>query len=126
VVAVGPYGDLVGRRLDTLDTVGTGGVSWSLDEAATLADWDPDGGDLAPILVHGRLDPGALAPPADALIALNGVVAGVVGGMELDGSSLDFSSLLAEDLLEPGANEVHLLVPTGPGARSFASVPLAA
>jgi len=124
VAAVGPYGDLVGQPVATLDTTGVGAVRWSLDEAATLSDWDPDGGRLAPLLVHGRLDPGAMATPTDALLALNGVVAGTVGGLEPDGDTLGFSALLVEDLLEPGDNEVQLLLPVSAGARSFLAVPL--
>ncbi len=124
VAAVGTYGDLVGRSIDQLDTTTVTGLEWRLDEAAILADWDPDGSQLAPLLVHGDLVPGVLAVPTDALVALNGTVAGAVEDFEEDDGGLRFSALLAEELLEPGDNEVTLLVPVAPGARAFQAAAL--
>ena len=124
VAAVGPYGDLVGRAVDQLETTPVTGVSWSLDEAPVLGGLGPRRPpQLAPILVHGTLDPGILAVPTDALLAVNGRVAGAVGGFTEDGSNLSFSALLAEELLAPGANQVTLLLPVSAGARSFHTRP---
>jgi hypothetical protein len=125
VIGSGPYGDLVGTPVSRLATGGAAGsATWTVDEAATLADWDP-AGDLTPVFVHGRIDTDASPPPTDALIAVNGTVAGVVGGLVEYETSFGFTSLLSEDLLRPGANEVVLLIPTSPGGRTFAELPLA-
>jgi Sulfatase len=124
VAAVGTYGDLVGRPVDELDATTVTGLEWRLDEAAVLSDWDPDGSQLAPLLVHGDLVSGALAVPTDALVALNGTVAGAFGDVEEEDGEVRFSALLAEELLEPGNNEVTLLVPVAPGARTFQAASL--
>lgn len=122
ILAVGAYADLVGRPVAQLDTVPTVGASWTANEAAALAAWDPDGGVLAPLLLHGRL----VTPlvPTEALLVLNEVVAGVAGGFEPAGGELSFSALVDEQALRPGVNTAALLVPVAPGSRTFNTIPL--
>lgn len=120
VAAVGTYGDLVGQPVTGLDTSGgTAGVL-QIDQTATLADWDPDGDALAPLLLNGHIDASGGSPPTEALVAVNGRVAGVAVDFRpsADGGA-DFRTLIAEELLARGPNAVALLVPTAPGSRQF-------
>lgn len=125
VAAVGDYGDLVGQPVGQVDTSGGSGGPWTADQAATLADWDPEGSALAPILLAGHVDLQGVAVPSEVLVVVNGTVAGVGVGVstEADGRT-GFRALIAEETLRPGANEVALLVPTVPGGRQFLVSPL--
>jgi hypothetical protein len=61
----------------------------------------------------------------EALIAVNGTVAGVAGGFTAaDGGGSDFNALIAEETLREGANDVVLLIPQN-GGQTFRAVPLA-
>ena len=117
VAAVGPYGDLVGDPVTDL-AVSPGSGSWTVDQADRLAAWRPARDGRAPLLLHGRLvaPPGG-TPPEEALVVVNGTVAGVAGDFEPDEGAFAFSALIAEETLRRGGNEVSLLVPVGGGDR---------
>lgn len=124
VAAVGPYADLVGRPVDRLDLGGGVGPAWTVDRGEVLADWDPDGDHLAPLLLDGRLEVGS-SPPEDALVVVNGTVAGAAGDFAVgDDGRAGFSALIAEETLRRGRNTLLLLVPSAPGSRTFSSAPL--
>jgi hypothetical protein len=125
VYGIGRYGELVGERVTSLDLRSVpAGVSGRVAEADTLAAWDPDSAQLAPILLHGTLE-GSTTIPGDALLSLNGTVAaGVVDLHASPDGGLTFTALVDEDLLVEGANDVSLLLPAAAGARVFAEVPL--
>ena len=125
VAAVGSYGDLVGQSVDQLETVESAIGTWSVDQGAALANWDPDGTALEPILLDGHVDLQGAAPPSEALVAVNGTVSGVAVGFTTDTpGSTDFRALIAEETLRTGANEVSLLLPAAPGSREFRLLPL--
>lgn len=125
VAAVGPYGDLIGVPVDGLDRTGDLGPGWRADQESTLADWDPAGDRLAPLLLVGRLDLDGATPPTDAIVVVNGLAAGAAGHFEAqDDGTARFSALLAGQALRAGANDVVLLVPTEPGGRTFVESPL--
>ncbi len=119
VSAVGSLGDLVGRTVDELDTTPAVAGRFSVDAADALADWRPSGDGLAPLLIEGRFE-WESPVPSEALVALNGTVAGVAVGLApvAEGDGIGFQALVAEELLREGSNQVELLVPTASG-RSF-------
>jgi hypothetical protein len=120
VAAVGTYGGLVGRPVASLDTRSTAGLTWTTGDSAALRDWDPASDQLAPLLIEGEIELAGAVTPTEALIVVNGTVAGVATGFDAtEGRGASFTALIAEETLRPGSNDVSLLVPTGPGARTF-------
>ncbi len=114
VVQVGRYGSLVGRDIADLETDGDADLRWKLSGPETLSDYDP-AVDLLPLIVTGTLEPREAGPPEEALIVLNGRVAGVVGFPTV-GRSWRFTALIDPTALVPGANDVAIYVPEGPPA----------
>ncbi len=112
VARVGPNAALVGRDLRDLRLIGPSALRWTVDEADTLADYDP-GVDPIPLVLHGRATPVGREPPTQGLLVLNGRV---VGALALDPVSdggegeLSFSVLIDHSRLRPGDNAVQLLV----------------
>ena len=126
VAAVGTYGDLVGRPVTAIDAGDPPSGTWRTDQAEEFDDWDPDGGGLTPVLLRGDLRSDATTTPTEALVAVNGTVAGVAVAFHASNDGeLTFSAVLAEELLQPGHNEVQLLLPTTIGGRRFHVVPYA-
>lgn len=124
VAAFGPYGELVGAEDSSVRTTGAAGMTVQVDEATELAEWAPGSTLFAPLLLHGALGYGDRPAPSDALVTLNGRIAGVaVFGDPLPDGGLAFTALLAEPLLADGGNDVALLVPVSAGARRFHEVP---
>ncbi len=111
VVQVGRWGPLVGRDVGELEVTGEVDFGWRLQDPEALADYDP-ATDPLPLVVTGRFDPQDGGPPTEALIALNGRVAGVVGFPTV-GREGRFTALLDETAIVAGANEVQLYLPEG-------------
>ncbi|MFQ5615586.1 MAG: sulfatase-like hydrolase/transferase [Anaerolineales bacterium] len=110
VAAVGEFGHLVGARVDELGGEWRPAPGWEIDQAAALAQVNFSSG-YAPILITGRLVVPPGTAPREALVALNGVVAGIAGGFDCRGEICQFSALLAEGALQEGVNMVEILVP---------------
>ncbi|MGH8914097.1 MAG: hypothetical protein ACRDZM_06205, partial [Acidimicrobiia bacterium] len=114
VAGAGPYADLVGRPVAELAPTPSDELRWSLTESDELADVDRSSG-FVPTFVLGRLELPAGVEGDDLLFAVNGVVAGT-GLVARDGAtSGEIHGLLAEDLVEEGANEAQVLVPDPDG-----------
>jgi hypothetical protein len=117
VVAVGEHGRHVGRASTSLALGLDERWSWSTDRWDAFDDVREG---FVPIQFEGTIEgpAGASEPPA-LLVAVNGVVAGV--GTQIAGTDpgrWTFSTIVAEELFERGANAVELIVadPTRNGA----------
>ena len=109
VSAVGDNADLVGEATTELDIGTDTGFRWSLDLGSRLEQVDRSEG-VVQTLVTGRFEVGAHPVSDDVLIVLNDVVAGV-GHLSQDGpSSGTIVGLVAEDLVEDGANDIDILL----------------
>ena len=107
VAGVGPHAALVGGQVDNLRVSHDPELRWSID--VPLDSVDRDGG-LVQTLVTGRVELPAGVTSDAVLIVLNGRVAGV-GFISRDSATGGtIRSLLAEDLILDGANDVEVLV----------------
>jgi hypothetical protein len=103
LVAIGDQGDLVGTRVADHDLGERSDLSWTYAEADALADPAAAGG-RAPVLMSGEVRGSERVPP-DLVVALDGVIAGTLGGYEEDGDGWSFTGLLGPEV-EGGADEV--------------------
>jgi hypothetical protein len=105
---IGPRPDLLGRPVDGLAAVPTGGPSF---ESYGTSDYDPDL-PFAPVRVYGRVHG---APPGDVVaIAVDGQIVAVTRSFGHDGETL-VSAVAPEDAYQPGTNSVRLFVVRGTG-----------
>ncbi|MBD0291833.1 MAG: sulfatase-like hydrolase/transferase [Thermoleophilia bacterium] len=109
---IGPFGDLVGRRVADLPTSDAGAGVAAIDERDRFASVDKSSGFL-PAYVTGRLEDGR--PGTYLVLALNGRVGAVVRAFELAGETR-FAAMLPEELFRAGANEVEIFALDGPPA----------
>lgn len=103
VVAIGEQGDLVGTRVDEHEMGRPSTLTWYYDHADALAD-PAAADDMAPVLLTGRVE-GSEGPPPDLVVALDGVIAGTVGGYVRAGDAWTFTGLLGPEVMG-GADEV--------------------
>jgi hypothetical protein len=106
LAAVGPRGDLVGQRVKDLPigqrAVGT--VQFDQDEEFGSL---PSPGDKAPYVLTGKVD--APSKPRDVVVAVNGVVAGVLDGFYPSDGGWFFYGLVTDEYVD-GANQVEAYV----------------
>ena len=125
VFGQGEYADLVGEDVEDLDVQGDSGRTWTNDQQERLADWQPDADGLAPMLLASSLEADGGAVPDGGVVVVNGRVAGVAGDFhEGDDGRIAFNALISEEILQRGANEVVLLLPTRSGSRRFETATL--
>ena len=108
LAAVGANGDLVGRRVADVAIGPASEYRASLDQEELLSDLPtPDG--KMPFVLVGKVAPpnGSRDEPPELLAAVNGTLAGVVGGYRRAGESWKFLGYVA-DFYRDGANEVEL------------------
>ncbi len=112
LAAVGDNGDLVGTAVAD-QTIGEPS-EWSgaFDQAGQFDDLPTDDGEL-PFVLAGRVTGGSSEPP-ELLAAVNGTIAGVVGGYRRDGDGWAFTGYVA-DLYVAGRNDVALYEVTRAG-----------
>ena len=103
LVAVGDNADLVGRPTSDLTVGGPSDYSVEFDDADTFGDLPTDDGQV-PYLLVGTLR-GATARPEELVVAVNGTVAGVLGGYEERGSAYRLHGVVGPWFVD-GANEV--------------------
>lgn len=121
---IGPYGSAVTAGVSALDVVPGGHPgTWQLftQLAAIDADHDP-----LPTVVDGQFSPDSgLGVGDEALIAVNGSVAGVAEVYERGDSGNRFTAVLQTDSYsDTGTNDVQFLVPSGPAeAPTFSVLP---
>ncbi|HEX5616103.1 MAG TPA: sulfatase-like hydrolase/transferase, partial [Acidimicrobiia bacterium] len=127
ILRTGPYGDLVGQRLDQFDVRSPDARRRAaVDRADAFAAVDLD--DELPLFVRGRLD-GATGDET-VVVALNGTIAGISSVFDDRREPARFTVLIPERLVRSGANElaVYLLDEEEPegseGGRGIALTPL--
>lgn len=114
VAGAGPYALEVGKPVTELAPTTDDRLRWSLTNQEALDDVDRSTG-FVPTFISGRLElPEGIAGD-DLLIAVDGVVAGTGLVTRDDATSGEIHGIIAEDLVEEGANEVSILVPAAAG-----------
>lgn len=130
VAAVDGLGEFVGQPVDDLSVTSIEGddpdARWRLDHPERFQGIPAEGGTI-PLVINATLSLGAGNEPyEDALVAVNGTVAGVAGDFEREGGHWRFSALLDFEQFREGDNEVELLlVGAGGDDPTFLRVPLA-
>lgn len=103
LAAVGVAEDLVGRPVTEFDIGEPADLAVSYDRQDLLANLDVDSGPV-PYSLRGVLQGGDPAPP-ELAVALNGTVAGTIGGYRPDGHAWRFSGMMANYFID-GSNHV--------------------
>jgi hypothetical protein len=115
LAAIGEHGDLVGT--DVADhAVGEPSELHATLDQADLFDDLPTAAGTEPFVVAGEVHDTATEPP-ELVVALNGTIAGVVGGYRPDGTDWAFNGYVA-DFFESGSNEVALYEVTRDGSEA--------
>jgi hypothetical protein len=115
LAAVGENGDLVGRRVDDLTVGEPSRFRASLNDEELFADVPAAGGLMPYVLVGTATARGdTKEEPPELLVAINGTLAGVVGGYQPKHGGWAFIGYVA-DFYRDGANEVALYEVTHDG-----------
>jgi hypothetical protein len=119
LAAVGSNGDLVGERVADLEVGQPSALRASLEQEALLARLPTDDGAM-PFALAGTVSPpdGSDDEPPELLVALNGTLAGVVGGYRPAGGDWSFVGYVA-DFYREGANVVELYEVARDGPRAM-------
>jgi hypothetical protein len=102
LAAVGEAEDLVGRKVATLTVGSPSPLAVRFDRADLLANLDMAG--LVPYSLRGTVRGGEGTPP-ELVVALNGTVAGTIGGYRPDDGAMAFSGVMANYFVA-GPNQV--------------------
>jgi len=111
LAAVGDHGELVGRDVDEFAAGDPSEWSIALRDAELFASLPSETGQ-APFALTGTVT--GSADPPELLVAINGRLAGVVGGYRPDGDGWSFYGYVA-DLYREGSNEVTVYEVAGDG-----------
>ena len=112
--ALGPHASLVGRPLTTLDgRVGTD-TSIRFDDPSRFDTVDLERHTL-PLFVRGAL-PTGIADRVSVAIAVNGVVVATTQSYR-EHDAWVVASMIPEDALTPGANDVQVFIVDGPAEK---------
>jgi Sulfatase len=106
LAAVGEYGDLVGQAVSDLSIGEPSTYSATLRDETLLEDLPTDEGSM-PYLLTGTIAGPSDDTPPELVAAVNGRIAGVVGGYNPSGSGWEFIGYVAEFYVD-GANTVEL------------------
>jgi len=115
LAAVGENGDLVGREVSDFAVGAPSTYSATLRDEALLEDLPTDEGSMPYVLTGTVAGPSADAPP-ELVAAVNGRIAGVVGGYNPSGNGWEFVGYVA-DLYAVGTNTVDLYEVTRDAGR---------
>jgi hypothetical protein len=116
---VGPFRELIGRRVDSVRLDRRPGVVATVDGLNRYRQVNPATGSV-PALVSGQITP-ATAPspsPFPVAVALNGVIAAVGQTFHEGAIPLKFAAMVSDDLMQSGANRLQLFA-----VRSVAGQP---
>ena len=113
LAAVGEHGDLVGRAVAELDVGDESAYSATLAADGILAGL-PTADNELPLVLDGVVTGNGGDEPPELLAAVNGRLAGVVGGFRRVGDGWSFTGYVA-DLYRDGANTVELYEVEGEG-----------
>lgn len=108
---IGRHGSVVGRQVDDLEVGDDADWGATLHRPQDFLDVQP-GRDAIPLVIKGTADVDVDGPPDEALVALDGIIAGVIGFQETD-DGWAFRALVDEALLTSGPHEVTVYEPTG-------------
>ncbi|MCE2515090.1 MAG: sulfatase-like hydrolase/transferase [Acidobacteria bacterium] len=108
---LGPHGSLVGRVLSTLDVRPGAKTGVRLARRAGFRDVDLESATL-PLHVRGRLT-GEPEDPVSLAVSVNGVIAATTLSYREEGRWV-FATMIPEDSLIAGANEVEIFLVDGP------------
>ena len=123
---IGPHPELIGRAVESLETLPRGQLKASVEDAGKLAQVDPDSS-VSPSQIAGRLSGGDPAGH-DLAFALNGRIVSMGRSFaDIGPHGLNFSSMLPPEAFRRGANKLDVyelvasggtvgLVPLGPGS----------
>ena len=103
LAAVGVAEDLVGRPVSEFEVGAPSDLSLTLNRRDLLVDLSVDSG-LVPQTLRGVLR-GSDGTPPELAVALNGTLAGAIGGYQPDGDAWKFSGLMANYFVD-GPNDV--------------------
>ena len=106
LAAVGENGDLVGKEVSDFAVGAPSTYRATLRDEALLEDLPTDEGSMPYVLTGTVAGPSADAPP-ELVAAVNGRIAGVVGGYNPSGNGWEFVGYVA-DFYVDGANSVEL------------------
>ncbi|MDQ3311277.1 MAG: sulfatase-like hydrolase/transferase [Actinomycetota bacterium] len=116
LAAIGEHSDLVGEDVSSLEVGEPSELTASLDQESLLSDLPTSTGKM-PFVLAGTVD-SVDEPDGELLAAVNGRIAGVLGGYEPGvGDAWDFTGYVA-DFYRDGANEVTLYEVTGSGSAA--------
>jgi hypothetical protein len=103
LAAVGEGEDLVGTPVAGHRTGAASGLTWTLDHEAVLDDLSL-AHDRVPYVMEGTVS-GSVGRPPELVVAVNGTLAGTLGGYLADGDSWSFTGYVAP-FFSDGRNEV--------------------
>jgi hypothetical protein len=104
---IGPFGELVGKRVQDLDVTLEPRLEAGLAHGDLLSRVDPASG-FVPVLIAGRIGMAkGVTGPVDLAIALNGVISATTRTLA-ESNALAFSALVAEESLRTGHNKVEV------------------
>jgi len=103
LAAVGEGEDLVGTPVAGHSTGAASGLTWTLDHGEVLDDLSL-AHDQVPYVMEGTVS-GSVGRPPELVVAVNGTLAGTLGGYLADGDSWSFTGFVAP-FFEDGRNEV--------------------
>ena len=106
LAAVGEYGDLVGQAVSDVSIGDPSAYTATLRDEALLEDLPTDEGSM-PYVLTGTISGPSDDTPPEQVVAVNGRIAGVVGGYNPSGSGWQFIGYVA-DFYVDGANTVEL------------------
>ncbi len=107
VAGVGDGAGLIGDGISTLDIEIDPSFRWSMD---TALDWVDKGSGVVQTFVTGRVEVPAGSTSNRILVVINGRVAGVGFVVRDSASGGSIRSLVAEELVRDGPNDVEILV----------------
>lgn len=116
LAAVGEHGDLVGRAVDDLSVGAPSELDATLVDEALFADLPTPAG-TAPLVIAGHLADTPEPPGSELLVAVNGEIAGVVGGYRPSREGWAFDGYVG-DVYREGANTVDLYEVRGADAAA--------
>ena len=114
LAAAGEHGELVGRDVVDLDVGAPSAFRATFADADVFADLPTEDGQV-PFVVSGRVETASGDEPPELLVAINGRLAGVVGGYRPAAGSWSFMGYVGPDAYRGGANEVALYEVTTDG-----------
>lgn len=106
---VGPYSDLVGKRLEDLQVSGSSDVE--IEFKQTVHKFSEDPGDLSPCLFEGRVRTKmGVNLPVHIAIAVNGTIQAVTRTYLEKDLKDQWSAIVPEQSFQTGENDLRMLV----------------